>query len=302
MLDLLNGVRILDLTSIVLGPYASQILGDLGAEVIKIEPCSGDLFRSVRPGRSAEMGAGFLNCNRNKSSLAIDLKHPEGAELLRTLVASADVVVHNMRSASAKALGLSFEALAEINPKIVYCRAPGFGAKGPYAGSPAYDDIIQAISGLAHLNRNAADEPRFLPTIICDKVGGLHLAIAVLGGLVRRLATGKGCGVEAPMFESMVSFLMVEQLAGQSYVPALGPVGYERLQSPYRRPFRTADGFIAILPYNTKHWTSFLTLIGRSDLAHEFTCDRSRPTQSERWGVVSDHRRRDARTHHCGLA
>ncbi len=269
MLELLKGIRILDLTSVVLGPYATQMLGDLGAEVIKIEPRGGDLFRYVRPGRSAEMGAGFLNCNRNKSSLAIDLKQKEGLEVLHKLVGSADIVVHNMRPASARELGISYEQLSEINPRLVYCCAPGFGQYGPYADAPAYDDIIQAASGLAYLNRNAEGEPRFVPTIACDKIGGLHLVVAALGGLVRRLQSGKGCSIEAPMFESMVSFLMVEQLSGQSFVPPLGPTGYERLQSPHRRPFRTADGYIAILPYNTKHWTAFFAIIGRSDLAQD---------------------------------
>jgi crotonobetainyl-CoA:carnitine CoA-transferase CaiB-like acyl-CoA transferase len=268
MLQLLTGIRIIDLTSVVLGPYASQILGDLGAEVIKVEPPNGDLFRAVRPGRSPSMGAGFLNSNRNKKSVVIDLKKPEGMDILRTLVESADVLMHNMRPASAQALGISFEEFAKLNPRLVYCYAPGFGEDGPYAGLPAYDDIIQALSGVAYLNQNAEGEPRFLPTILCDKVGGLHLALGVMAGLINRVTTKSGCRIEVPMFESTVSFLMLEQLGGQTFAPPLGSTGYERLQSPYRRPFRTKDGFISVLPYNTAHWTDFLTLIGQHDVAN----------------------------------
>lgn len=266
MLELLQGLRVIDLTTIVLGPYATQILGDLGADVIKVEPRGGDLFRAVRPGRSPDMGAGFLNCNRNKRSIVVDLKHPQGLATLHRLLAEADVLVHNMRPQAAEQLHLSYEKLQPMFPHLVYCHAPGFGRSGRYANAPAYDDIIQALSGLAHLNRND-DEPRFLRTIACDKVGGLHLAIGVLGGLVRRLRSGNGCEVEVPMFESMVSFLMLEQLAGRSFQPPLGPIGYDRLLSPHRKPFRTRDGFVSILPYNTTHWIAFLNFIDRPDLA-----------------------------------
>ena len=266
MFDLLTGVRILDLTTIVLGPFATQTLGDLGADVIKIESPSGDLFRAVRPGRSRHMGAGYLNCNRNKRSLVIDLKADAGRALMMELTEKADVLVHNMRPKAVNRLGLGYERLKTINADLVYCAAPGFGGDGPYADEPAYDDVMQAASGLAALNAGAEGEPRFLGTIVCDKVGGLYLAQAVLAGLVRRSRTGKGCYIETPMFESMAAFLMVEQMAGRSFRPPLGGTGYDRLLSPHRKPYRTRDGYIALLPYSTEHWQRFLRFVGRDDL------------------------------------
>ena len=268
MFSLLNGIKVVDLTTIVLGPYATQFLGDFGAEVIKVENLEGDLFRTVRPGRSGTMGAGFLNCNRNKKSIAIDLKTAAGKAILYKLVQQADVVVHNMRLATAERLGVDYDTLKAINNQLVYCYAPGYGQQGPYAHKPAYDDIIQAESGIAHLNRDAEGKPRFIPTIICDKVGGLHLALSVLSGLVYRAKQQQGCAIEAPMFEGMVSFLMTEQLAGESFIPPLGGTGYERLSSPYRKPFPTADGYISILPYNTRHWQQFFTLVERPDMVN----------------------------------
>ena len=267
MLPLLNGVRVIDFTTVVLGPYAAQMLGDLGAEVIKVEPRAGDVFRAVRPGHHAEMGAGYLNLNRNKRSIAIDMRRPEGLAAIDRLVASADLVIHNMRAASAERLGIGFERLKGVNPRLAYCFTAGFGVGGRDADVPAYDDTIQARAGVAALNALASGEPRFLSTIVADKVGGLHLTVGALAALAARDRTGEATCVEAPMFESMVSFLMVEQLAGRTFVPPLGKTGYDRLLSPYRKPHRTADGFIGILPYNTQQWTRFLSLIGREDLA-----------------------------------
>lgn len=270
MLKILDGVRIVDLTTVVLGPYATQILGDLGADVIKVEPIDGDVFRAVRPGRSTSMGAGFLNCNRNKRSLAIDLRDEEATAALYRLIATADVVVHNMRPKSARKLGIAFEQLVEINPALVYCYACGFGQEGPLADEPAYDDTIQAVSGFAYLNANANGDPTFIRTIVADKVGGLHLTISVLAALASRdRAEGKPLCIETPMFESMVSFLLVEQLAGMSFQPPLGGIGYDRLLSPYRKPFKTRDGFISIIPYTAAHWITFLRLIGREDLVDD---------------------------------
>ena len=267
MFNILNGIRVIDITTVVLGPFATQILGDFGAEVIKVENLNGDMMRAVRPGKSDEMGAGFINCNRNKDSIAIDLKTVKGKEILYRLVKTADVVVHNMRNKTAVNLGISYEDIKEFNPKIVYCGAQGFGEQGPSADVPAYDDIIQAASGLAYLNADDSGSPRYLPTIVADKVSGFQLAIAVLGGIVNKLRTGKGCFIESPMFEGLVAFLMAEQLAGQSYVPSTGGTGYDRLTASYRRPYPTADGYIAILPYSTKNWIEFFTLVGRPELA-----------------------------------
>ena len=266
MYELLKGIRIVDLTTTYLGPYATQFLGDMGADIVKVESLTGDIGRAPLPSRHPEMGAGFINSNRNKRSLAVDLKTPKGRDVVLRLASTADAFVHNMRPKAAQKLGLAYADLKGLNPNLVYCCAAGFGQDGPYADDPAYDDIIQAMSGLARLNQDDEGTPRFLPSIVADKVMGLHLAFALASGLVHRLKTGEGCAVEAPMFESMVAFLLVEHLAGRSFEPPLGPAGYERLLVNNRRPYRTRDGFIAIMPYTTLQWTRFLECIGRADL------------------------------------
>jgi crotonobetainyl-CoA:carnitine CoA-transferase CaiB-like acyl-CoA transferase len=269
MYELLKGTRIIDLTTTYLGPYATQFLGDMGADVVKIEALTGDVGRSPLPSRSPDMGAGFINSNRNKRSLAIDLKHPSGRDVVLRLVRNADAVVHNMRPKAAQKLGLAYDDLKTLNPALVYCFSAGFGQDGPYADEPAYDDIIQAMCGLASLNADSSGAPRFLPSIIADKVVGLHLAFAVATGLAHRYKTGEGSMIEVPMFESMVAFLLVEHLAGKSFSPPLGDAGYERLLAPNRRPYRTRDGYVAIMPYTTLQWTRFLECIGRGDLLAE---------------------------------
>lgn len=267
MFDILNGVRVLDVTTIVLGPYATQMLGDFGADVIKIESPDGDLFRTVRPGRSAKMGAGFINSNRNKRSLTLNLKTEEGKQLFYRLVKTADVVVHNMRNKTAIKLGIGYEDIKAHNSEIIYCTAQGYGEAGPLSDAPAYDDIIQAASGFAHLNADAQGNPRYAPTILADKVTAHQLAFAIMGGLIQKFRTGKGCRIETPMFEGLVSFLMVEQFSNQSFVPSVGGTGYERMRSPHRRPYPTKDGFIALLPYSTKHWLEFFDLVDHPELA-----------------------------------
>lgn len=268
MFNILNGFRVLDLTTVVLGPFSTQMLGDFGAEVIKIENLGGDMMRAVRPGKSDEMGAGFVNCNRNKDCVAINLKTEEGKEIFYRLVKTADAVVHNMRNKTAVNLGIGYEDLKALKPDIVYCGAQGFGEKGPSSDIPAYDDIIQAASGLSYLNSDEQGRPRYLPTIVADKVSGLQLTVAVLGGLINKLRTGEGCFIESPMFEGLVAFLMAEQLAGHSYVPSTGSTGYDRLTAPYRRPYPTKDGYMAILPYSTKNWVDFFTMVGRPEWAN----------------------------------
>jgi crotonobetainyl-CoA:carnitine CoA-transferase CaiB-like acyl-CoA transferase len=238
----------------------------MGADVIKVEPMEGDVGRSPGPSRNPEMGAGFLNTNRNKRSVAVDLKVQDGRDVVLRLTRGADALVHNMRPKAAAKIGLVYEDLKRVNQGLVYCFAPGFGQDGPYADQPAYDDIIQAMTGLASLNAGADGAPRFVPSIVADKVMGLHLAMALLSGLVRRYRTGQGCCIEVPMFESMVAFLMLEHLAGRTFVPPLGPAGYERMLAKNRRPYRTKDGYIAIMPYTTLQWTRFVECIGRTDL------------------------------------
>lgn len=257
----------MDFTTVVLGPYATQFLADFGADVIKVEPLEGDGFRSVRPGPSPDVGAGFANFNRNKRSIALDLKKPSGQEVMAKLVSQADVVVHNMRSLSASALGISYHQLKQIKPDLVYCWSPGFASAGPDAESPAYDDVIQARSGMAALNADESGAPQFFPSVVCDKVVGLHLAMAITSALVHKLHTGEGQSIEVPMLETMTSFLLAEHLAGHTMVPSQGDMGYQRLVSPNRRPFQTKDGYMAIMPYTTKHWIRFLLLVGEDELA-----------------------------------
>ena len=266
MFSILNGIRVLDITTIVLGPYATQMLGDFGADVIKIESPEGDLFRAVRPGRSPKMGAGFMNSNRNKRSLTLNLKTEEGRQLFYKLAKTADVIVHNMRNKTAIKLGIGYDDVKIHNPEIIYCGAQGFGEAGPLADTPAYDDIIQAASGFAYLNADAEGNPRYAPTILADKVAAHQLAFAVMGGLIHKLRTGKGCFIETPMFEGLVSFIMVEAFSNLSFVPSTGGTGYARMNSPYRRPYPTKDGFIGLLPYSTKHWIEFFKLVDRPDM------------------------------------
>ena len=269
MFNLLEGVRIIDLTTVVLGPYATQLLGDLGAEVIKVESPEGDVFRAARPGRTDDIGAGFLNFNRNKQSVVLDLKEASDRESLYALIKDADVVVHNMRDSSARRLNIDYETLKAHKEDIVYCFSPGFGSSGPDADAPAYDDIIQARSGLASLNADRNGEPQFVRTIACDKVVGLHLALATASGIAHKARTGEGVCIEAPMLESMTSFLMAEHLAGMSFEPPLGPIGYDRLMTPYRKPHKTKDSYLAILPYSTKHWIRFFNVCEESALAED---------------------------------
>ena len=267
MLNLLEGIKVVDFTTVVLGPYASQFLGDFGADVIKVEPLEGDGFRAVRPGPSTDIGAGFANFNRNKRSIAIDLKQAAGQKIVSRLVEDADVVIHNMRGLSALALGIAYEQLRLVKPDLVYCWSPGFASHGPDANSPAYDDIIQARSGIAALNADAGGAPQFVRSVLCDKVVGLHLAMSVAAALVHRERTGEGQSIEVPMLETMAGFMLAEHLAGHTMTPAQGDIGYQRLMSKHRRPFKTADGHMAIMPYSTKQWIRFLELVGETSLA-----------------------------------
>ena len=265
MFQLLDGLKIIDLTTVVLGPYATQILADLGADVLKIESIEGDVFRAVRPGRRDDLGVAFMNYNRNKCAMSLDLKQDKGQQILHKLVKDADVVVHNMRARSAAQLGADYETLKAINPGLVYCYSPGFGERGLDRDAPAYDDIIQARSGLASLNADASGAPQFVRTIACDKVVGLHLAIAISAGVIQQQRNRKGVCIEAPMLESMTSFLMSEHLAGHTLIPEEGELGYDRLMSKNRKPFQTSDGYLAILPYSTKHWIRFFQICQLDD-------------------------------------
>jgi len=263
----LAGIKILDLTTVVLGPLATQILGDLGAEVIKIEPPEGDIMRYAGPARHPEMGHVFLNLNRNKRSLVLDLKQPDATPVLLGLAAQSDVLMHNMRPQAMARLGFAWERLRQVNPRIVYCSAQGYGQDGPLADRPAFDDIIQGASGLVALEMATGGEARFVPTLIGDKTVGLTMVYAVMAALLQRERTGRGQAVEVPMLETMTAFVMAEHMGGLTFEPPLGPPGYARMLAPDRRPHRTADGHICILPYTDRHWRDFFRIAGRPELA-----------------------------------
>lgn len=266
----LAGYRVIDMTAVVLGPLATQILGDYGADVIKIEGPEGDMVRAGGAARSRGMGSIFMNINRNKRSVAIDLKTPEGVEALRRLIATADVLVHNMRVAAIERLGFGYEAVAAINPRIVYCAATGFGQSGPHRDKPAFDDIIQAGCGLVGVSSLGRDEPDYVPTLVADKTTGMALANAVLAALLHRERSGQGQQVEVPMLETMTAFTLAEHLAGLTFRPPLGAAGYDRILDGGRKPVRTADGWITLLPYTTRHWVKFFEGAGRPDLAERY--------------------------------
>jgi formyl-CoA transferase len=262
----LAGIRVLDLTSVVLGPLATQILGDFGADIIKIENPAGDMMRtngvSLHPGMSSI----FLALNRNKRSLCLNLGVAEGVAVLKRLVAQVDVLVHNMRVEAIERLGFGYKAVAAINPRIVYCAATGFDQDGPDRDKPAFDDIIQAACGLAAVASIGRERPDFVPTLVADKTAGLSVVNAVLAALLHRERTGEGQYVEVPMLETMVAFLLTEHLGGLTFEPSLAKAGYARLLAGGRKPAPTSDGYLALLPYTTEQWQSFLKAAGRPDL------------------------------------
>jgi len=262
----LDGVRILDCTSVVLGPWAAQQLGDLGADVIQIESPEGDTTRRLGPRRHPDMAAFYLGCNRSKRSLVLDLKQEAGKRALFRLAEGADVLMHNFRPEPAGRLGLSYEVFETLNPRLIYLATYGYRTAGPYGSKAAYDDIIQAGAGFAWLQTAVAETPRYMPTIVADKTSSNAVLSAVLAALYARERTGMGQAVEVPMFETLAAFVMVEHLYGETFVPAIETSGYKRILSPQRRPYATKDGFLAILPYTDGHWREFCALVARPEL------------------------------------
>lgn len=262
----LQGIRVLDLSSVIFGPLAGQVLADYGAEVIKIESPQGDSTRHTGPGLEPGMAAMFMGANRSKKSVALDLKQASAQQALQALVASADVFMHSMRPQKLAALGIDPETLRARHPRLVYASLLGF-LPGPYSGRPAYDDVIQGMSGLADLMERQTGEARYLPTIAADKTCGHVAAHAILAALLQRERTGQGSLVEIPMFESMVGFNLVEHFYGQHFEPPLSGAGYPRVLAPWRRPYRTADGHVSMMPYTDTHWQRFFAEVGRADLA-----------------------------------
>ena len=265
----LQGVRILDLTTVVMGPFATQMLGDMGANVIKIEAPAGDSMRRVGPFRGhggSTMGPLYLQANRNKRSVVLDLKTPGDREALLGLIPGADVIVYNIRPQAMRRLGLDYETLAALNPGLIMCGAFGFGEEGPYAGRPAYDDIMQAASGVSSLFSRVNGKPSYAPLNICDRTVGLYLANAILAALFHKQRTGEGQSIQLPMFETMVQFVAGDHLGGEAFVPAEGPTGYQRLLSTQRGPYPTRDGHLCVVIYTDDHWRKFSTMIGVPDL------------------------------------
>lgn len=262
----LTGIRVLDLTSVLMGPYATSILGDMGADVIKLEPLEGDIIRQVGPSRSGEMGAMFMHANRSKRSIAVDLKTSQGREIALRLAETSDVLIYNVRPQAMARLGLDYQAVARANPKIIYVGTFGFGQDGPYAERPAYDDLIQGAAGMPSLLAETGDgTPRYVPVNIADRVVGLHAITAILAALRFRDTTGKGQKIDIPMFETMASFVLGDHLGGLSYEPPLDAGGYARLLSRHRRPYRTADGYLCVVIYTDRHWRNFLEMTGNAE-------------------------------------
>jgi crotonobetainyl-CoA:carnitine CoA-transferase CaiB-like acyl-CoA transferase len=265
----LNGVRVIDMTMNVMGPYASQTLGDMGADVCKVEPPEGDTLRGIGPARSKGMGPYFLNLNRNKRSLVLDLKKPGGAGVLRRLLEQADVLLYSFRPKAMARLGASYAEVSAINPRIIYCGAFGYGQSGPYADRPAYDDLIQTAIGLPVLQARGIGEPTFVATALIDRTVGLMSASSVGMALYHRERSGEGQSIEVPMFESMTEFVMGDHLYGKTFEPPLGPAGYARMMDKNRKPYPTKDGHVGVLVYNDKHWQRFFQALGRPDLASD---------------------------------
>ncbi len=264
----LAGIRILDLTTVLFGPFGAQTLGDWGADLIKVEGLTGDQWRYTGQFRNRGMSGQFMAANRNKRSVAVDLKTAGGAEVLRRLIARADALVTNIRPAALERLGFGYEACKALNPRIIYAAATGFGQDGPWAKRPAFDEIVQAASGLAS-SIGTDDEPAFVPSLVGDKLCGLALAGAVAAALVYRERTGKGQLVEVPMLETVAAFNSIEMLGGHAFVPPIGPSGYKRVKE--RRPVKTKDGWLTMLPYSGENWCTFFETVGHPECIEEFS-------------------------------
>ncbi|MFM6931259.1 MAG: CaiB/BaiF CoA transferase family protein [Novosphingobium sp.] len=285
----LAGIRIVDLTSVVFGPYATQIMADMGADVIKIEGPEGDNTRWISAGPETGMGGIHVNVNRGKRSLMLNLRDEADKDVLRRLVATADVFIHSMRGKAIARLGFDYEAVKAIRPDIVYVNCYGYSRRGPQADEPAYDDTIQAECGITHVQNLLNGEPGFVGTIMADKVAGLHALYATMMALFHRERTGEGQEVEVTMFEAMASFMLVEHANGKLFNPPLGPAHYHRAVERNRRPYKTADGHIAAMVYNDRHWNAFVERVQPAWNAPEFATLELRAKQIGRvYGLLGE--------------
>jgi crotonobetainyl-CoA:carnitine CoA-transferase CaiB-like acyl-CoA transferase len=265
----LRGIRVVDLSQFILGPIATQIMGDMGADIIKVESPAGDMNRDIGPQRHPKMAALFLGMNRNKRSIVLDLKRPAALAALMKLVDEADVFVHSMRRQAAERLGIGYEAIAKRNPKIIYAFAPGFRQDGPDADRPAYDDVIQGESGIGGINHLAYGEPRYFPMAMCDKFCGHILASSISMALFHRERTGEGQQVQVPMLETMLSINLIEHLWMGGFDEPQGELGYGRVLMPDRKPFPTRDGYICLMATSDDQWQRLFAALGRPELAQD---------------------------------
>jgi crotonobetainyl-CoA:carnitine CoA-transferase CaiB-like acyl-CoA transferase len=266
----LQGIKVIDMTTVLMGPYATQMLGDYGADVIKVESIEGDVTRLIGPTRHPGMGPVFLNTNRGKRSICLDLKKPAGRDAVLRLIANADVLIYNVRPQAMARLNLGYDVASKINPRLIYAGVFGFGQDGPYAAKPAYDDLIQGATGLPALMAQTSDgTPRYVPNALVDRIVGLTAVGAICASLVHRDRLGRGQRLDIPMFETMTSFVMGDHMGGLTYDPPLDKGGYARHLSRDRRPYKTSDGYICVIVYNDKQWQSFFDATGRDDLRND---------------------------------
>ena len=286
----LSGVRVVDLTSMVFGPYATQIMADMGADVIKVEPPTrGDDTRYINDGPAPDLSGVFVNVNRGKRSIMLDLKQEADREVLRALIVTADVFIHSMRGKAIAKLGFAYDDVKAINPEIVYTNCYGYGRRGPDADLPAYDDTIQAECGLPYVQQLMTGEPGFVATIMADKVAGLTALYATVMALFHRERTGEGQEVEVGMFETMASFMLVEHASGKMFNPALGPAHYHRVVSRSRKPYKTKDGYVAALIYNDRHWNAFVESVKPDWVTPEMATLPQRAKQIEHvYGLLAE--------------
>ena len=285
----LAGLRVVDLTSVVFGPYATQIMADMGADVIKVEPPEGDNTRWITEGPVPGMGGIYVNVNRGKRGIVLDLRQVRDRETLRRLIATADVFIHSMRGRAIRRLGFDYEAVRAIRPDIIYTNCYGYSRRGPEGDKPAYDDTIQAECGIPHVQGLMNGEPGYVATIMADKVAGLHALYATMMALYHRERTGEGQEVEVAMFEAMASFMLVEHANGAMFTPPTTPAHYHRAVEPNRRPYKTRDGHVAALVYNDKHWNAFVEAVQPEWATEEFSTLERRARQIGRvYGLLGE--------------
>jgi crotonobetainyl-CoA:carnitine CoA-transferase CaiB-like acyl-CoA transferase len=277
----LSGVRVADLTAMVMGPYCTQIMADMGADVIKVEPPAGDNTRYISVGPEPGMGGVFVNVNRGKRSVVLDLRSGEGKDALRGLIKRSDVFIHSMRARAITKLGFSYEEVTAINPSIIYTNCYGYGRRGPDANRTAYDDTIQAECGLSFAQEQLTGEVGYVGTIMADKVAGMTALYATMMALFHRERTGEGQEVEVGMFETMAAFMLVEHANGAMFSPPLGPAVYPRAVTPNRKPYRTKDGHISALVYNDKQWSAFINAVQPAWAGEQFATLEQRASQIE---------------------